>query len=697
MKKMIETVDIIIRRVVLYLRLSKEDLEKPTKEAISESIKNQEMMLKEEVKKHPDWQIVGIYCDEDFSGAGTYRPDFEKMIKLCENGEVDIVLCKSQSRFSRDMEVIEKYLHNKFIEWGVRFVSIVDNADTANKGNKKARQINALVNEWFLEDLSDNIKATFRTKWENGECTSSFAKYGFIKDPKNKNHLLIDPIAKEVKVQIANMILNGYGQGKIAKILEDKKIPSPYEYKAMNGCKLQIPQSKYQDPTCITKSGSYVIRISLYNSYKQILKNINSLFVIGTDEQKSYNLEFHIKVRSISEDLKLYYTTHDFSNIDKIKLNEIDFYDNNIWKQLQVNEVIPDDVTYIMSNNEELDRLITTGFELEVTLDKNRNHNTYLLFTKETSNNNVDFHFDYEIRKKYKWTGPLIYEMMRDPINNGVLTQGKTRRISYKNHKCILASQDQWVVCDDAVEKTFDDETWLSIQNKLNENTRACANGEKHIFCGKVFCQECGCILRKNSSKNAKGEKVQYLLCKDKDTKWANCNNNKSIKLNVVYDYVVESINELLDEYYDKQVLKDLYEETLENDLFKDQKDSLIKEKSDIKSLIEKKETIFRQLYDDRAMGIIDESDFISLRGKYKEEKEKLQERLLKIEDELKLIELKQNKLKNKNALLSQYQHIDELTQIMVDEFVDRIEVKSLDDTIKEDKDRIKIVWNFQT
>ena len=56
------------------------------------------------------------------------------------------------------MEIIEKYLHNKFIEWKVRFISLADNADTNNKGNKKSRQINGLVNEWYLEDISNNIR-----------------------------------------------------------------------------------------------------------------------------------------------------------------------------------------------------------------------------------------------------------------------------------------------------------------------------------------------------------------------------------------------------------------------------------------------------------------------------------------------------------------------------------------------------------
>ena len=55
--------------------------------------------------------------------------------------------------------MVEKYIHGLFPIWGIRFISIVDNADTANKGNKKSRQINGLVNEWYLEDMSENIKS----------------------------------------------------------------------------------------------------------------------------------------------------------------------------------------------------------------------------------------------------------------------------------------------------------------------------------------------------------------------------------------------------------------------------------------------------------------------------------------------------------------------------------------------------------
>ena len=72
------------------------------------------------------------------------------------------------------MELVEKYLHGKFIEWGVRFIAIVDHVDTADEANKKSRQINGLVNEWYLEDLSNNVRSVLSHKRREGKFIGSF-------------------------------------------------------------------------------------------------------------------------------------------------------------------------------------------------------------------------------------------------------------------------------------------------------------------------------------------------------------------------------------------------------------------------------------------------------------------------------------------------------------------------------------------
>ena len=192
-------------RVGIYLRLSNEDRDKINKED-SESIKNQREMLIDYINKHSEFSLIDEYCDEDLSGAGTYRPEFERLIKDCENKKLDIVLCKSQSRFSRDMEIVEKYINNKFIEWNIRFIGLCDNADTFNLGNKKSRQINGLVNEWYLEDVSNNIRSAFNSKMKQGEFISPFASYGYEISKEDNNKLVVDQdaalIVKNIFVEV---------------------------------------------------------------------------------------------------------------------------------------------------------------------------------------------------------------------------------------------------------------------------------------------------------------------------------------------------------------------------------------------------------------------------------------------------------------------------------------------------------------
>lgn len=187
------------------------------------------------------WDIYSIYCDEDFSGVDSDRPDFNRMIEAAGQKKFQIVLCKSQSRFTRDMELVEKYIHGLFPIWGVRFIAVADNADTEVKGNKKARQINGLVNEWYLEDLSENIRMVFDLKRREGKYIGGFPIYGYRKDPADKNHIIPDPEAAEVVRQIFQWSLEGRGRQSIACMLNQQGIPNPTRYKAERGWSCSHP------------------------------------------------------------------------------------------------------------------------------------------------------------------------------------------------------------------------------------------------------------------------------------------------------------------------------------------------------------------------------------------------------------------------------------------------------------------------
>lgn len=117
-------------------------------------------------------------------------------------------------------------------------------ADTANKGNKKSRQINGLVNEWYLEDMSDNIRSVLTSRRINGFHIGAFALYGYKKDPDQKGHLLIDEEAAAVVREVFSLFAQGYGKTAIARILNARGIPNPTEYKRLHGLRYKRPEGK---------------------------------------------------------------------------------------------------------------------------------------------------------------------------------------------------------------------------------------------------------------------------------------------------------------------------------------------------------------------------------------------------------------------------------------------------------------------
>ncbi|MBR0427423.1 MAG: recombinase family protein [Clostridia bacterium] len=230
-------------KVAIYCRLSEEDRNKENEEDDSRSIQNQKLMLTEYAIRQ-EWDIQGIYSDDDYTGADRDRPDFNKILNLAEKRQIDIILCKSQSRFTRELELVERYIHNLFIEWNIRFVGLVDNADTNVKGNKKSRQINGLVNEWYLEDMSENIKSILQSKREQGLHTGGLALYGYLKDPDKKGHLIIDPVAAEVVREVFNLYNQGIGKTAIARELNNRGIPNPTQYKLQRGIAYKTPKTR---------------------------------------------------------------------------------------------------------------------------------------------------------------------------------------------------------------------------------------------------------------------------------------------------------------------------------------------------------------------------------------------------------------------------------------------------------------------
>ena len=101
-----------------------------------------------------------------------------------------------------------------------------------------------LFNEWYLEDMSENIRSVLTNRRKNGFHIGSFALYGYRKDPDQKGHLLVDEEAAQVVRTIFSLFACGYGKTAIARLLNDQGIPNPTEYKRLHGLRYQQPNRK---------------------------------------------------------------------------------------------------------------------------------------------------------------------------------------------------------------------------------------------------------------------------------------------------------------------------------------------------------------------------------------------------------------------------------------------------------------------
>lgn len=222
----------------VYTRLSKEDKNQLNANSDSDSIVNQKRLLLDYAIAN-GMEVYRIYADDNYSGATENRPDFQRMIDDAKQKKFSVILCKTQSRFTREVELVEKYINGLFVELNIRFIAVAENLDTNTKSNKKSLQINGLVNEWYLEDLSENVKASMDNLRKQGKCVSSFVCYGYKKDSVDKHKLKIDYAAADVVKRIFKMYMDGDSLDAIAKSLNKDGVLTPTKYREMNKSKFK--------------------------------------------------------------------------------------------------------------------------------------------------------------------------------------------------------------------------------------------------------------------------------------------------------------------------------------------------------------------------------------------------------------------------------------------------------------------------
>ena len=230
------------------------------------------------VAKEKGYTNLVHFLDDGIFGVTMDRPGFVEMIRQLEQGKAAAVFVKDLSRLGRNYIEVGRLTEEFFPDHDIRLVAVSDNIDTA-EGENELAPIRNLFNEWYARDISKKRRISNKIKGNAGEPMGQ-PPYGYIKDPNDPKHWIVDDEAAQVVRRVYSMTLEGFGTEQIATQLEKDGVLTPRAYWLTKGIKRpgkgkQQPPTKWNSST-ITKILSlqeYCGDILNFKTYSKSYKN----------------------------------------------------------------------------------------------------------------------------------------------------------------------------------------------------------------------------------------------------------------------------------------------------------------------------------------------------------------------------------------------------------------------------------------
>ena len=201
-------------RVAAYCRVSTDDDDQLG------SFESQKLYYEEKIRANPDWVNAGIFADEAITGTKVDKRDgFQAMIQKCQNGEIDMILTKSISRFARNTLDTLQYVR-MLRERNIAIFFEKENINTLDMNGELLLTIMSSLAQQEVESLSQNVKMGLKMKMKRGELIGFNGCLGYDYHPEDKT-LTINEEEAEIVRFIYDMYLQGYGTTTIAKRLTE--------------------------------------------------------------------------------------------------------------------------------------------------------------------------------------------------------------------------------------------------------------------------------------------------------------------------------------------------------------------------------------------------------------------------------------------------------------------------------------------
>jgi DNA invertase Pin-like site-specific DNA recombinase len=212
------------------------------------SVENQTLLVKSYIGERPEFELAGVFTDNGKTGTNFERPGFEAMMDEIRRGKINCIVVKDLSRFGRDYIEAGNFIETVFPRLGVRFVAIGDGFDSFDprcQSDGMSVALKNTVNAFYAKDISAKIRTAKRVKQEKGDFIGAMPPYGYIKNPENKNRLIIDEEAASVVRYIFARRLCGMSANAIAIALNESGVPAPHNYFYIKGI---FRDKRYEKP-----------------------------------------------------------------------------------------------------------------------------------------------------------------------------------------------------------------------------------------------------------------------------------------------------------------------------------------------------------------------------------------------------------------------------------------------------------------
>ena len=459
-----------MNRIAIYLRLSEEDYKK-TDESIS--IVNQRDYIRSYIENENSLKNSEIeeYIDDGYSATNTNRPSFLRLVDDIKGGRVGTIIVKDMSRFSRDYILLGDYLSNIFPFLKIRFIAINDNYDSINEngnGIDTDTQFKTLYYDLFSKELSEKVRGAVQQIKSQGKNTNWEAPFGYIKDPEDKYHIIIDKKTAFIVKEAFDLLLKGYSCIQVANIFNEKGYITRSERKE---------ELKLSDYTGNLVTGSKVKkRVWTNPSISQLTSNELYTGDYVYNKYRETKIGGRKRILLPEEEWKIILNTHEaiisrevFDKVKKIKeKRSFGGYTGNKNRSIFSDKIFCKECGRHMSFRSDSRQKKNSD-----KIYKYRSYYCNLCKAEKTPNNIKEKDIielikpkleDFKIQKTLKEERVIEHKNVKEDILKEISILNSNLQIIYENYKKKNISKDEYLK-----EKTFIQDKKILLESKLEE------------------------------------------------------------------------------------------------------------------------------------------------------------------------------------------------------------------------------------